>query len=95
VLRAFVIGLATLCLFLFAALGAAVNAAFFLEALGAAVVLLAALFEARRYRARSSSGGGWQDTEEKFVDPTTGRLMRVRYNPRTGERDYVEVGPGV
>lgn len=92
-LRAFVIGLAALGFVVFCMLGLVVHPAFFYEAFGALVVLVAALFEARRYRARVSSSAGWQETDERFVDPTTGRLMRVRYNPRTGERDYVEVGP--
>ena len=92
-LRAFVIGVAAFAAVLFCVLGVAVHPAFFYEAFIAAVVLLAALFEAQRYRARLSGESGWQDTEERFVDPTTGRLMRVRFNPRTGERDYVEVGP--
>ena len=95
-LRAFVVGLAALAFLVFCVLGVVVHPAFFYEAFGALVVLVAALFEARRYRARVSSLGaaGWQDTDERFTDPTTGRLMRVRYNPQTGERDYVEVGPG-
>jgi hypothetical protein len=32
--------------------------------------------------------GRWQSTGERFVDPTSGRLMEVYYNPETGERDY-------
>jgi membrane protein implicated in regulation of membrane protease activity len=96
-LRAFVIGLFAVAAVVFLILGVVVHPYFYLQALGSAVVLVAAIFEARRYRARvssASSTAGWQDTDEKFVDPTTGRLMRVRYNPATGERDYVEVGPG-
>lgn len=67
--------------------------AFLDMALGGAIVLAGTLFEARRYRARVSRQTGWQDTPEKFIDPTTGKLMRVRYNPSTGERDYVEEPP--
>ena len=93
-LRAVVIAVAAVAFVVFCLLGAVVHPLFFYEAFGAAVVLAAALFEARRYRARVSSAAGWQDTDERFVDPTTGRLMMVRYNPRTGERDYVEVGSG-
>jgi len=56
------------------------------------VVVLAALaFERRRYRpAVDSTRGHWQPTGERFVDPSNGRTMEVRYNPTTGERDYVE-----
>ncbi len=65
----------------------------FLEVAAAGAVILAGtLFEARRYRARVSRTTGWQDTPEKFIDPTTGKLTRVRFNPDTGERDYVEEG---
>jgi hypothetical protein len=49
------------------------------------------LFERRGYHPRVNRRlGGWQATGERFIDPTTGRLMEVRYNPETGERDYVE-----
>lgn len=56
------------------------------------VVLAGAiLFERRGYRPRvDRTRGKWQPTGERFVDPTTGKLMEVRYNPDTGERDYVE-----
>jgi membrane protein implicated in regulation of membrane protease activity len=94
VLRAFVIGLFSVAVVVFLVLGVLVHPYFYLQAFGSAVVLVAAIFEARRYRSRVTTTAGWQDTDEKFLDPTTGRLMRVRYNPRTGERDYVEVGPG-
>jgi hypothetical protein len=46
----------------------------------------------RRYRpARHLGQGEWQATGERFVDPTSGKLMEVRYNPATGERAYVPV----
>ena len=53
------------------------------------VVLAALLFERGRYQPRVTESGEWQETEERFVDPSTGQLMKVRYNPRTGARDYV------
>lgn len=56
------------------------------------IVLIAALlFERGRYRPQVTQSGGWQETGERFVDPTTGKLMKVRYNPQTGARDYVEI----
>jgi hypothetical protein len=58
-----------------------------------AIVIAALLFERGRYRPPVSAGGEWQDTAERFVDPSTGQLMRVRYNPQTGARDYVPVDP--
>ena len=35
--------------------------------------------------------GYWQMTGERFRDPASGHMMEVRYNPVTGERDYVDV----
>ena len=58
-----------------------------------AVVIAALLLERGRYRPAVSPDGPWQETAERFVDPTTGQLMKVRYNPQTGERDYVPVEP--
>ena len=57
------------------------------------IVIAALLFERGRYRPRVTASGPWQDTAERFVDPTTGQLMQVRYNPQTGARDYVPVNP--
>ena len=56
-----------------------------------AVVIAALLFERGRYRPTVSPEGPWQETAERFVDPTTGQLMKVRYNPQTGARDYVPI----
>ncbi len=53
------------------------------------ILLLALLFERGRYQPETSSGP-WEPTDERFQDPTTGRWVRVEYNPRTGERRYVE-----
>ena len=65
--------------------------------LGGTCIVLAIVFEARRYRGVASTGGtaadAWQQTDERFVDPSTGKRMSVRYNPQTGERDYVEEKP--
>jgi hypothetical protein len=58
-----------------------------------AIVIAALLFERGRYRPAVSQDGPWQETAERFLDPTTGQLMKVRYNPETGARDYVPVSP--
>lgn len=51
----------------------------------------AILLERRGYRPRPRAGmGRWEDTGERVVDPKTGKVTRVLYNPVTGERDYVE-----
>jgi hypothetical protein len=43
----------------------------------------------RRYRG-GGGGEGYQPTDEVFKDPTTGRMMRVFFDPRTGRREYRE-----
>lgn len=58
-----------------------------------AIVVAALLFERRRYRAPVTASGPWQETGERFVDPSTGTLMKVRYNPQTGAREYVPIRP--
>ena len=58
-----------------------------------AIVIAALLFERGRYRPTITPGGTWQETGERFVDPSTGQLMKVRYNPQTGARDYVPAQP--
>jgi len=56
------------------------------------ILVSAVLLERKGYRPRvDQTQGHWQPTGERFVDPTTGRLMEVFYNPTTGERDYREV----
>ena len=36
--------------------------------------------------------GDWRPTDEKFVDPESGRLVTVWFDPATGERRYVADG---
>jgi hypothetical protein len=58
-----------------------------------AVLVLAVVLERWRYQQRDEAGvGEWQETEERFVDPETGRLIQVFYQPATGKRRYVPVG---
>jgi hypothetical protein len=68
-------------------------------------LMLVAVLERNRYRSEAAEesndpaglGGGetepveprFRPTEEVFVDPTSGRRMRVVIDPRTGERRYV------
>ena len=56
----------------------------------AAVVLIAGALEPiyGRVVARPQSGN-WRATGEKFVDPETGELVTVWFDPTTGERRYV------
>jgi hypothetical protein len=73
---------------------------------GAALVA-AVQFERWRYRPSASQAAGhdgagsadprsaWQTTEERFIDPETGRSMQVLYNAATGERRYEPIeSPG-
>ena len=57
-----------------------------------AFILIGTFFE-KHYRARRAAGTAWKATGERFVDPTTGKLVEVRYDPSTGERAYVDAGP--
>lgn len=69
-----------------------------------AVVLVAVVLERTRYRSeagerspgehgpgggeRSMPGAPFRPTDELFIDPTSGRQLRVYLNPATGERRY-------
>jgi len=69
-----------------------------------AVLLVVVAMERNRYRSEaaergsepSGPGGGersplpprFQRTDERFIDPTTGRTMRVWLDRRSGERRY-------
>ena len=60
--------------------------------IGGAVLAGSIVLERRGYRPRvDHARGRWQRTGERFVDPSSGRLVEVRYNPDTGEREYVDV----
>jgi hypothetical protein len=54
------------------------------------VGVVAALFGLDRYRGsrKGASGGTAQPTDEVFIDPETGRKMRVWYDQRSGKREY-------
>ena len=72
-------------------------------AVGAGAIVAVAL-ERTRYRSQAAErstgeagpGGGelvepsapFQPTDERFVDPTSGRRLRVYLDPATGERRY-------
>ena len=60
---------------------------------GLAVVLAWLLFRSGGFKRRPDvqpSGPGWELTDERFVDPTSGEVLVVWYCPRTGERVYVQ-----
>ena len=67
----------------------ATSGGFFLL-IGAAVVIVTALLEPIYGQAVGRpSGTNWRPTDEKFVDPETGKLVTVWFDPRTGDRRYV------
>ncbi len=92
-LRRFLIIYGALCLVVAAALlvaGAVIPLAVDL-AVGGVVVIAALIFERWRYTPRvDRAHGRWETTGERFVDPTSGHLVEVRYNKDTGQRDYVD-----
>jgi hypothetical protein len=54
-------------------------------------VLLGTLLERWRYRpVAPRASAGWKRTDERFLDPTTGRRITVYYDAASGERHYVD-----
>jgi hypothetical protein len=53
--------------------------------------LFGLVVERWRYKALTSRrpGPDWVPTNERFVDPESGHLVTVFYQPSTGERRYV------
>jgi hypothetical protein len=66
-------------------------AAIWRMALFGLVLIGAALVERWRYKRLGGApqGRDWVATEERFVDPESGKLVAVYYRPATGERRYV------
>ena len=57
----------------------------------AAIVIVTALLEPIYGRAGPRQlGGNWRPTDERFVDPESGKLLTVWFDPATGERRYVD-----
>jgi hypothetical protein len=57
------------------------------------ILIVGLVIERWRYKplAERSPGPDWTLTDERFVDPETGKLVTVYYHPATGERRYVAV----
>ena len=59
----------------------------FIASLWGLILLAAVLLERWRYRKTARAPKiEWQSTDERFVDPETGMLTQVLYDPHTGER---------
>ena len=54
------------------------------------LIVLGTVLERRVYRGIEAPppGPDWQRTTERFRDPTSGRVVTVWFNARTGERRY-------
>ena len=55
------------------------------------ILIAGLLFERWRYKPLTGQrpGPDWVATDERFVDPETGKLVTVYFHPSTGERRYV------
>jgi hypothetical protein len=55
------------------------------------ILIVGLLIERWRYKplAERSPGPDWTITDERFIDPETGKLVTVYYHPPSGERRYV------
>ncbi len=60
-----------------------------LLAIGAVMLVTALLGRTYGSLVGRPRGGDWHPTDEKFVDPETGRLVTVWFDPATGNRRYV------
>jgi hypothetical protein len=57
----------------------------------AVVVILSLKFEKKRYKNKNGVlNSDWKETKESYIDSSSGKLMQVYYNPKTGERSYRE-----
>ena len=56
-----------------------------------ALLFVGLVFEHWRYKPLTDArlGPEWIATDERFVDPETGKLVTVYYHPATGDRRYV------
>jgi len=54
------------------------------------LVVIGILCERRYRHNKQQPDGHWQATGERFIDPTSGKDVEVYYDPKSGERRYVE-----
>lgn len=92
-LRAIVLGFGAACI-----LGAIVIAAAVpqlwpagLELILFGLLIVAGILFERHYRGgKPAATAQMQHTGERFIDPTSGKLTEVYYDPKTGQRIYKE-----
>lgn len=56
-----------------------------------AILFAFMIFERHRYKRilDDPPGPQWQCTQERFVDPASGKMVTVYFDPATGQRRYV------
>jgi hypothetical protein len=62
---------------------------------GGLLLVVGLAIERWRYKPLLQSGPdpSWTDTGERFVDPGSGQLTAVYFDPARGERHYIVVAP--
>jgi hypothetical protein len=88
----FLLGLAALVAGLvFLVRGGALPVVIWLFGLGL-ILTLGVAYERVRYKSLAAHrpGPGWEKTEERFIDPATGKQVTVYFRAADGERMYVE-----
>jgi hypothetical protein len=93
VLRAILLVLGVLAIvaaLIVAVMGGPVPAVAWLAIIGA-MLFVGIVFERDRYKPATPDhpGPGWVATDERFVDPDSGKEVTVYYQPSSGERRYV------
>lgn len=58
--------------------------------LGLLIVVTAALEPIYGRADGTPRGPHWSPTDERFIDPETGKLVRVWFDAKTGDRRYVD-----
>jgi len=61
--------------------------------IGGLFLLIGLAIERWRYKpiVARRPAAGWSDTGERFVDPETGKLTAVYFDPTSGERHYIAI----
>ncbi|MGH8234221.1 MAG: hypothetical protein ACREPU_08495 [Rhodanobacteraceae bacterium] len=64
--------------------------------IGGLFLIVGLAIERWRYKPVGASrpDPGWTDTGERFVDPETGLMTAVYFDPISGERHYLAARPG-
>lgn len=83
------LGIAFLALAVYLYFQAGVTQAAIVLAVDGVIVMGGTIFERSRYAPKVDlRSADWRPTGERFVDPASGKLTEVYFNPTTGERDY-------